>query len=77
MALHPCPQCGHQVSNAARRCPACGAPNPRYNLPRLALLYVIVFALLGSGFVFLLLSKAKPPQGGQPGYPGVGRTTPM
>lgn len=74
MALHPCPNCGHHVSTSARRCPACGTRNPKYNLPRILVLYILVFALLGSGFVFLLASKAKAPQGGQP---GIGRSTPM
>ena len=26
MALKPCPDCGHQVSDAAMACPACGRP---------------------------------------------------
>jgi hypothetical protein len=46
----------------------------------MVLLYVILFAVLGSGFVFVLVSKAKPPQAGQ-GYQGyqagAGRSTPM
>lgn len=26
MALRPCPECGHQVSDLAQACPSCGAP---------------------------------------------------
>jgi len=29
MALYPCPECRHQVSDSAAACPNCGAPNAR------------------------------------------------
>jgi len=27
MVLHPCPECGHQISDRATACPDCGAPS--------------------------------------------------
>lgn len=35
MALHPCPHCGHPISEKAEKCPACGQ-NPRLTPEQLA-----------------------------------------
>ena len=33
MALHPCHECGQQLSTEAASCPHCGAPGPAASLP--------------------------------------------
>jgi hypothetical protein len=45
MALIPCKECGHQMSDAAPACPKCGAPKPKEMsmLGRLVLALFIVF----------------------------------
>lgn len=78
MALHACEHCGQLVSTSNRECGACGTRNPHYNLPRVLLLYVLVFTLLGSGFIFVLIKKAKAvPAGIGQGQHVPERRTPM
>jgi hypothetical protein len=78
MALIACENCGTLVSSSNRRCGQCRTLNPHYNLPRLILLYAVLFFVLGSGFVFVLLKKAKQaPAGVSYGQHAPGRSTPM
>lgn len=59
MALIPCPDCGKECSNEARRCPNCGRPIQieitRINRFNFALMLCAVLVLL-SGFLNGLIS---------------------
>jgi hypothetical protein len=48
MALIACENCGTLVSSSNRRCGQCRTLNPHYNLPRLILLYAVLFFVLAA-----------------------------
>jgi hypothetical protein len=51
MNLIPCPDCGHQVSHTARRCPNCGKTFTTMGGVIVAIIIgVIIFAIFGSAF---------------------------
>ena len=61
MGLLQCPDCGHEVSSSAARCPHCGRPSRR-RAPGIELSGILVIAVVCAGvLIWRLSSQSAPP----------------